>query len=178
MVPGTAAEPRATVADTAIALAALAVLAATEIPVESIGCIGAADHTFVQAWLHVPALVLGAIAALRVVVGPVRPPATVPTAHLRAGAVRRLRCWVAEQRAVAAAVLTPALAVAHTAIASVVHLVAFLFAAAILFGIAGDHPPPASARTFAEALAAAGYLTMSAAVLWRGMTAPGGARSS
>jgi hypothetical protein len=169
---------RATSADAAIALSGLAVLAAANVPLPGAGCIRT-DHTFVEAWLHLPALTLGAIAALRVVVGPTPVGADLARAQVRPTALRRLRGWLGERRAGAAATVGPALGVAHTAVACVVHLVAFLFGAAIIAGVAGDHPPPANARTFAEALAAAGYLTMSAAVLWRGMTAPRlGARTS
>jgi hypothetical protein len=173
MAPGTAREPRATFADAAIVLAALAVLAAAYIP-------RSGDHTFVQVGLHLPALALGAIAILRVLVGPARLGGHLPRAFLRGGVTRQLQRWAADQRAGVARWLAPALGLAHTAIAAVVHLVAFLFGAALLTGIAGNHPLPADARTFAEALAAAGYLTMSAAVLWRGMTAPHrlGARTS
>jgi hypothetical protein len=177
MAPGTAREPRATFADAAIVLAALPVLAAAYIPLPGVP---ARDPTFVQVGLHLPALALGAIAILRVLVGPPRLGAHVPRAFVRGGAACQVRRWVADQRAGAAGWLAPALALAHTAFAAAVHLVAFLFGAALLTGIVGNHPPPADARTFAEALAAAGYLTMSTAVLWRGMTAPHrlGARTS
>lgn len=177
MAPGPASEPRATAADAVIVLAALAVLVAAYIPLPGVP---ARDHTFVQVGLHLPALALGAIAVLHVLVGPAPRDGHLPRACLRAGALRELRRGLADQRARVAAWMAPALGLAHTAIAAAVHLVAFLFGAALLVGIAGNHPPPADTRTFAEALAAAGYLTMSAAVLWRGMAAPRriGARTS